>query len=828
MTFSIRSKKTKTNKGVSQCRTFDTIDSLLYYVKITGVGYEEGMDNCIPYGDYDNKYDNESAQKSEWGGKLNEIYLQWQEAYPTGKVMMFCASGYDVVARVWKNSYHVRVREAGFYKCGSVIPHLLDVDSAPYKCEGKVGLFRLPYCSKEKDTKRILRRVHSVNGIWKHFDLENIGQLGESYTDYLIFNIEGENEIVIPKDYENIDFSVAPDATEIKKIKLMNKQHSTIQTKKTIEELKLITDCLSDERLNDWKQWLKVIRVLKNIGCVNELIHSVSARSAKYDRREVDEFISRIDTTPCENKLSVGSLCYWASQDNPTKYNDCLKTALAQEKNSMKLHIHNASESPRKYEYNDMFQFKNQSFPDMAEVVKFLFDSIVHVVDRGNHRVFTVTINKDGNLEYTQIMAPMFMGLNDMDIFVDGENISMRYVFVEFYAYKHYKNLDFVPYLAEDPCVEGEFNMFEGYTFKYTRPEDSKYNTGCLTGIIYHIKEIICGGDEIAFIWMMKWINDLFTDPARKKGYAILLQSPEQGTGKNLFVELLVKILGIKLYYKASSIDGITARFNEQLANKLLVLGDELANFSTHRDSDKIKDAITCNQRSIEPKGKEIYNITACERYIFTSNSDLPLRVENTDRRFMCCRVSASKVGDSDYFDSLARDIDNVNIQKTFFLWICHNPEWQSKGFKFSNIPQTELRKELIRGQFDNYLDFIEDYINSKITKFSDTSNFTTSTDMYNDYKTWCDSQGERPTTSQKLLKNLVKDCKLTQIRKRVNGSNKVRGFSINLSELEEEIIKLTKNKSFKFDDRAENIPGDESEDDDVHGKNFHELDDFD
>ena len=349
-----------------------------------------------------------------------------------------------------------------------------------------------------------------------------------------------------------------------------------------------------------------------------------------------------------------------------------------------------------------------------------------------------------------------------------------------------------------NPCGTSTFNMFEGFTFEY---EKTKYDTSCLKNILYHIKEIVLDGDETSFIWVMKWIHNLFTDPANKIGYAILLQSPEQGSGKNIIIDLLVKIIGFKLYYKAMNMEAITCRFNQHLANKLLIHGDELANYSTHRDSDKLKDNITCFQRSIEPKGLEHYNINACERYIFTSNSELPLRVERTDRRFACFRVNDRHRGDKKYFDKLGADIDNVEIQKIFFLWVCDNPEWNSEKFNFSDIPQTALRQELIRGQFENYIDFIIEYVNEDPGIYK-KAQFITIKSLFNNYVTWCEAAKQKCTTFQKFAKNLKK-LNLEPSRKIINNKN-ARGYEIEIESLTKLIRESIRDETFSFDDSEE------------------------
>jgi hypothetical protein len=575
--------------------------------------------------------------------------------------------------------------------------------------------------------------------------------------------------------------------------------------------LKLVCKCFSSERINDRILWLKIMKTFKNIIDDNNkefsisdltlLLHEISSSSDKYDKKEVDRYL-KTPSQPHQKQLSIGSLCYWAKIDNPTQYNEFIENVLSNNKNKILLYIKKATETPRKYEYSNLFDFKNKSFDDTSEVIKFLSDSVIHVVSGGDHRLFTSSLDKHDNIEFKPQVSDLFIGKNDMILFINGEKTRMRDIFMDYYAYKNYKSVDFVPYLEgykENPCPSNTFNMFEGFTYKYSPPSEfPDYDITKLNRILYHIKEIVAGGDAYSFTWIMNWINDLFTDPAKKKGYSILLQSPEQGVGKNIIIDLIIQILGPKLYYKAMDMNSITCRFNQHLANKLLVHGDELANYSTHRDSDKLKDNITCHQRSIEPKGLEHYTIAAPERYIFTSNSELPLRVEDTDRRSACFQVLPTHLNDWSYFQKLGSDIEDTEIQRTFFLWVCHNPEWQSKDFNFGKIPNTSLRKELMKGQFDNYIDFIIEYINDSTDFKVGVPVFKSINSLYSDYKTWCDDKKNRAATFQKFCKSFKK---LDLPHKRITINRiKVSGVEIEINSLELRIKNLLKDDTFKFD----------------------------
>ena len=752
----VRMQKASYVHGKSQRRSFPSVETLIDYVKTVKVGYEEGKDLCIPFGDYDFHYDSEEEQKADWEPNALSIKAAWEEEYPDARVMMFCASGYDQVKKEWKNSFHVRVRGAGVYQSASCIPHILDVDAAPYKGPGKIGLFRLPYCSKEKDN-RPLRRFEMVEkdaedgSEARYYDLDNLPN-GETYEEYLVWNRMGEY------------FRVGDIEVDDKGLKNKSKQgdKEPMAREASKSTVRALVSCLPDSMAEDWKQWLMVLRCLKNIGeidgvDVRHIAHEFSMRSGKYNAAEVDNFMMRDETAKGEC-LKMGTLCYWAKLHNKKKYHELVDTHETDKKKTFEDHIEAALKAPRKYTYNEVFELRYKSFPDLYEPIKFLCDSVIHVISGGAHEVYTVSAAFDqkgeatGGHEYKIIDKPLFSGINSIKVTIGEKEKPMSEIYHTYYQTKYYKTMDFKPFIGKDPTPATVFNIFEGFAHKWS-PEVPDGNA--LANIMHHIRHVVLKDDAYSYIWTMKWLNNLFKYPATKPGYSILLQSTEQGTGKNLMVSLIVAILGKKYYHKANSLDDVTGRFNFHLSDKLFVQGDELANYLTHRNLDKLKDAITTVVRSIERKGKERLQLSAYERYIFTSNSDLPLRIEASDRRIAVFNVSSEYKGNKDYFDRLAADIENRELQRQFFLYVVNTPEFESKDFDFNKIPQTALRKEIIADQIDPVIEFIKDYVESKGR--SVVGQKINCKDIMALYETWRTANGERDMSSRKLVKELIK-----------------------------------------------------------------------
>jgi P4 family phage/plasmid primase-like protien len=89
--------------------------------------------------------------------------------------------------------------------------------------------------------------------------------------------------------------------------------------------IEALVGCLKKDRAEDYAQWLDVGFCLYNINNdLLELWDSFSQLSDKYQSGECDKLWSKMET----RSFSIGSLKYWAKQDNPKTYEDIIFNSL--------------------------------------------------------------------------------------------------------------------------------------------------------------------------------------------------------------------------------------------------------------------------------------------------------------------------------------------------------------------------------------------------------------------------------------------------------------------------------------------------------------------
>jgi hypothetical protein len=765
--------KIKSKKNEYQSISRETIKQ---WVKIHNVGYEVLLSNVIPYYDFDNKYATESEQKKAYHGDLNSSYTKVKKQYETAKIYSFCASGYDNITKEWKNSFHYRIRNAGYYTRGRDI-HMVDgCDNAVYKKKNSRQLMRLPFTSKEGNNRPLLRVCVET---YTKYNIDQIADIGECITDYLIQNISDETLSVSEKRL---------DKTEEKQVDILIKTDDLCGF--NLSNIDDLCGILDTKRFDHRRKWLRFIRCIKNIGIdlgidTEPIAHKYSKLSSKYNQSEVESFFQNHSD---EKKLSLGSLCYWAKLDNPEKYIKMRAVFKKLASNKIIKMLNTASSEPIKYSFSDYTNFVNTELPDEYEILKFLSDTVIHIIDGGSHKIFTRNLQSDKSIKFNPVDS-VFDGINDFEITISDIPQRMSMFFQQnFYHVKSYNFIDFIPYLSENPCGAETFNLFQGFQYKFQHCDLCSE----LDKMFYHIKTVICADDEVVYEYILNYITHLFQRPNEKIGVALLLQSTDHGTGKNRFTDFLSNIVGSVNIYKANKMEDVCASFNYHMQGKLLVIGDEIANYSSHKFADLLKALITEVDKAITPKGKDSYVIKSFERYIFTSNNDFSFRIESGDRRLLPLAISNKHKGDTVYFNELSEIIESPRLQEMFFNYMASR---DIENWNYRNIPQTKMKTDLITEGLDPVIHFIIDLCN----KQAPIEKNILTCELFATYKAWCVDNSYRPYSDRKLGKEL-KSLDIIKKKIMVNNSRKYN-YIINKTNIEKKIQSMTNEPSFKFDE---------------------------
>lgn len=175
--------------------------------------------------------------------------------------------------------------------------------------------------------------------------------------------------------------------------------------------------------------------------------------------------------------------------------------------------------------------------------------------------------------------------------------------------------------------------------------------------IHYHIKYVICKGNDEHYEFLMDLLAIMILYPEVKLGIALALKG-SQGSGKNTLFEMIKALLGITNIIEYSSFEQLTNNFNFSAANKRVCILNEALWGKSNKSRQILKSKITEQLEFVEPKGVDGVMRPNFKNYLISSNEDHHTPVERMDRRYFVLEVSDEKVGQiEEYFKPLRKQM---------------------------------------------------------------------------------------------------------------------------------------------------------------------------
>lgn len=234
--------------------------------------------------------------------------------------------------------------------------------------------------------------------------------------------------------------------------------------------------------------------------------------------------------------------------------------------------------------------------------------------------------------------------------------------------------VEFQPDLAQ--ANARRLNLFRGFETKPAEVGDA----GSYDLFIDHIENQVAGGDPEKAEYIWGWFADIFQNPGRKPGVALVLRG-EKGCGKSTVGEVLSRLIGERYSPVIDSAEGLTGRFSAHLERALLLNVEEAVHAADPRSEGRLKALVTGSRVSIERKGIDARDVPSYFRILMTTNSQHVAPASGAERRFAIYDVTDARLQDAAYFgamraeleaggypallrDLLARDISAVDLRK--------------------------------------------------------------------------------------------------------------------------------------------------------------------
>jgi putative DNA primase/helicase len=174
----------------------------------------------------------------------------------------------------------------------------------------------------------------------------------------------------------------------------------------------------------------------------------------------------------------------------------------------------------------------------------------------------------------------------------------------------------------------------DGYTEKLPPQDAINFFDGCKNIIKLSLQ--LCNYDISVWTWLMCWLAYPLQNPGTKLDTAVIVASPENGTGKSMLFDVIMR----RIYGKYSVMIGATqlaSQYNPWAENALLAIGEEMTDPADPQgNAARLKLMITGFEQVVEAKflnGRLVRNYM---NMVLLSNLITVVSIDLTDRRYLC------------------------------------------------------------------------------------------------------------------------------------------------------------------------------------------------
>lgn len=242
---------------------------------------------------------------------------------------------------------------------------------------------------------------------------------------------------------------------------------------------------------------------------------------------------------------------------------------------------------------------------------------------------------------------------------------------------RQFESLVFVP----GKEVPGAYNMWRGFACE-AKPGD-KHEM-----FLKHVLEVVCGGEEVYYNYLIKWMARAVQRPDTQGEVAVVLRG-DQGVGKGTVFSQFGKLWG-RHFLQISDPKHLVGSFNAHLRDAVVVFADEAFYAGDKKHESILKTLITEDYLAIEGKGRDMITSRNYVHLMMASNATWVVPAGLNERRYLVLDVLPSRMRNREYFNTLHKLMDEGGRENLlhFFLTL------DLKDFEVRNVPQTDGLRE--------------------------------------------------------------------------------------------------------------------------------------
>lgn len=270
-----------------------------------------------------------------------------------------------------------------------------------------------------------------------------------------------------------------------------------------------------------------------------------------------------------------------------------------------------------------------------------------------------------------------------------------------------YEKLEYAPKQIINPEYYNIFTKFK------TDPKQ-----GADISIIHELLFQLCGKDDTVKTYVEKWLASIIQKPYIKTRVCLIFKGV-QGTGKDTYWNFIGDILGQQYFFSTSTPENsIFNQFNTG-SEKAIIVKFEEANFQTNKaNADKLKSIITKEKETYVKKGQDGIILNDYRNFVMTTNNDIPVLIEDSDRRFVLIKGSKEKRGIVEFWNEVYKSTKNIEVQEAYHHYLLN---LDISDFDPTKRVITEYYKEVRMGLMPYHAKFLYQKIMIEKAARSDT-----------------------------------------------------------------------------------------------------------
>jgi hypothetical protein len=339
---------------------------------------------------------------------------------------------------------------------------------------------------------------------------------------------------------------------------------------------------------------------------------------------------------------------------------------------------------------------------------------------------------------------------------------------------REFDGIDFYP---DGNAPSHIYNTFNGYP---VQPKPG----GSWALLKHHLLNNVCQGNEVSFTYLMTWIADIFQNPGKKPGVAVVITG-KMGCGKTKLFEVLKRLLG-RYATKLTHASQLAGKFNAQLDSKLVVFADEILRLNDAQNGGIVKDFITGRTVRIEQKGVDAFEARNLARLLIVSNEEFPVLAALDERRYFFLECGNDNIKDNPFFAALDEEMDDGGYEALMYDLLDYVPEqgWHSLYSPPKSMHLAAQQRSSLPAMASFYYELMQfgsfEYEDGVI-ELSEQAPIDVPLvdlrDAFAEYLKLADPHSKQPVTYPKISAAAQKWCNAMPFMRHVPGGKNQRGY---------------------------------------------------